>query len=175
MESLLNAQAWLGAGLIFSLRVVDMTLDTLRMLMVLRGRRLPAWVLGFFQALVFVLAISTVLQGLDNPLYLVGYAAGFASGNVVGMLIEERIALGHIHLRVISSRRGDAIAERLREDGYAVTQISARGREGMVMVLTLDVLRKNIARVRAIVQSVDENAFLTSEDVRPLRRGFWRA
>ena len=175
MELLLDAQVWVGAGLIFSLRVVDMTLDTLRLLMVLRGRRFAAWFLGFFQALVFVLAISSVLQGVNNPLYLVGYAAGFASGNVVGMLIEERIALGHTHLRLISSRRGEELAERLRSEGYGVTQIAARGREGMVTVLTMDVLRKNVARVRKIVQDVDADAFVTSEDVRPVRRGFWRA
>jgi uncharacterized protein YebE (UPF0316 family) len=88
MDILLSSQAWLGAGLIFILRVMDMSLDTLRVLFVMRGRKGVVWALGFCQALIFVIAISSVLSNLDNPLNILGYAAGFATGNVVGMLIE---------------------------------------------------------------------------------------
>ena len=175
MEIFLSPQAWLGAGLIFLLRVCDMTLDTLRVLVVMRGRKGIAWVLGFFQATIFVLAISSVLNNLDNPLNVIGYAAGFATGNVVGMLIEERLAIGHIHLNIVSSRLGSAIAEHLREQGYAVTEIPARGKDGMVSLLHVSVLRKNVDRVRKLVNEIDADAFITSEDVRPVRRGFWRA
>ena len=165
----------MGAGLIFILRVFDMTFDTLRLLVVMRGKRLPAWFLGFFQAAIFVLAISNVLRNLDNPLNMIGYAAGFATGNVVGMLIEEKLAIGHIHMRIVSSRFGTAIAEKLREDGYAITEIPARGKDGMVSVLNCSVLRKNVNRVRLQVNEIDPDAFITAEDVRPVRRGFWRA
>lgn len=175
MEILLTPEAWMGAGLIFMLRVFDMALDTLRVLVVMRGRRLPAWFLGFFQAGIFVLAISNVLRNLDNPLNMIGYAAGFATGNVVGMLIEERLAIGHIHIRIVSSRFGTAIAEKLREDGYAITEISARGKDGMVSVLNCSVLRKNVTKVQRQVNKIDPDAFITAEDVRPVRRGFWRA
>jgi uncharacterized protein YebE (UPF0316 family) len=175
MEILLSPQAWLGAGLIFLLRVSDMTLDTLRVLVVMRGRKAIAWVLGFFQASIFVLAISSVLSNLDNPLNVIGYAAGFATGNVVGMLIEERLAIGHIHLNIVSSRLGSAIAEHLRGQGYAVTEIPARGKDGMVSLLHVSVLRKNVDTVRKLVNEIDADAFITSEDVRPVRRGFWRA
>ena len=175
MEIFLSPDAWLGAGLIFLLRVCDMTLDTLRVLVVMRGRKGIAWVLGFFQASIFVLAISSVLSNLDNPLNVIGYAAGFATGNVVGMLIEERLAIGHIHLNIVSSRLGSAIAEHLREQGYAVTEIPARGKDGMVSLLHVSVLRKNVDRVRKLVNEIDADAFITSEDVRPVRRGFWRA
>ena len=85
IESLSSLQPWLMAGLIFLLRVCDMSLDTLRMLVVMRGRKLAAWVLGFFQAAIFVLAIPSVLKDLSNLLNVLGYAAGFATGNVVGM------------------------------------------------------------------------------------------
>jgi uncharacterized protein YebE (UPF0316 family) len=165
----------MSAGLIFLLRVADMTMDTLRVLVVLRGRKGIAWVLGFFQALIFVLAIGSVLSNLDNPLNVLGYAAGFATGNVVGMLIEERLAIGHVQLSIISSGRGSAIAERLRQEGYAITEIPARGKDGVVALLNCSVLRKNIERVHKIVNEVDESAFITVEDVRPVRRGFWRA
>jgi uncharacterized protein YebE (UPF0316 family) len=175
METLLSLSAWLAAGLIFALRVADMTLDTLRVLVVMRGRKAIAWVLGFFQALIFVIAIGSVLSDLDNPLNVLGYAAGFATGNVIGMLIEEKLAIGHVQLSIVSPRRGAAIAERLRAEGYAITEIPARGKDGMVTLLSASVLRKNLGRVHHIVNEVDDTAFITSEDVRPVRRGYWRA
>jgi uncharacterized protein YebE (UPF0316 family) len=175
MEILSSPQAWLSAGLIFGLRVTDMTLDTLRVLFVMRGRKLYAWILGFFQALVFVIAITNVLRDLSNPLNILGYAAGFATGVVVGMAIEQRLAIGHVHLRVISPTRGTGIAEKLRDEGYAVTEVPARGKDGMVTMLNCSVLRKDTAKVRSMVNFVDPDAFITSEDIRPIRRGFWRA
>jgi uncharacterized protein YebE (UPF0316 family) len=175
MEVFLSLQAWLSAALIFGLRVSDMSLDTLRVLFVMRGRKMVAWILGFFQAAIFVAAITSVLRDLNNPLNVIGYAAGFATGNVVGMLIEEWLAVGHIHMRIISSRRGPAIAERLRAEGYAVTEVPARGKDGMVTILNCSVLRKKVDRVRAMANETDVEAFITAEDIKPVRRGFWRA
>lgn len=175
MEFLLSPQSWLMAALIFSLRVLDMSLDTLRVLFVMRGRKKIAWVLGFFQSAIFVTAISTVLSNLDNPLNIIGYAAGFATGNVVGMTIEERLAIGHTSINIISSRLGSAITENLRKNGYAVTEIPARGKDGMVTMLNVLVLRKNVDKARELVDKIDQDAFITIEDVRPVRRGFWRA
>lgn len=175
MDFMLSPQAWLMAALIFGLRVLDMTLDTLRVLFVMRGRKKIAWMLGFFQSAIFVTAISTVLSNLDNPLNIIGYAAGFATGNVVGMAIEERLAVGHISVNIISSRLGSAIAEHLRNNGYAVTEIPARGKDGMVTMLNVLVLRKNVDKARQLANEIDEEAFITIEDVRPVRRGFWRA
>lgn len=175
LNFLLSPAAWLGALLIFFLRVGDMTLDTLRLLFVVRGRKWTAWGLGFFQAAIFVFAISSVLNNLDNPLNFIGYAAGFATGNVLGMWIEERLAVGHTQLNIVSPRRGALLCSALREAGFGVTEISARGKDGMVSLLSLGVLRKDIARAEQIVRETDEEAFMTSEDVRPLRRGFWRA
>jgi uncharacterized protein YebE (UPF0316 family) len=175
MENILTLSAWMSAGLIFSLRVSDMTLDTLRVLVMMRGRKAIAWVLGFFQSLIFVAAIGSVLSNLDNPLNILGYAAGFATGIVVGMSIEERLALGHAQVSIVSSRRGSAIAERMREEGYAITEIPARGKDGVVSLLNCSVRRKSVDRVQKIINDVDESAFITVEDVRPVRRGFWRA
>jgi uncharacterized protein YebE (UPF0316 family) len=175
MDVFFSLVAWLSAGLIFALRLTDMSLDTLRVLVVIRGQKQLAWVFGFFQAGIFVVAISAVIRDLGNPLNIIGYAAGFATGNVLGMLIEERIAIGHIHIRIISSKRGPAIADRLRGDGYAVTEIPAYGKDGTVTLLNCSVKRKNLARVQKSVNDVDPNAFVTAEDIRPIRRGFWRA
>ncbi len=175
MDTLLSASAWLGALLIFFLRVADMTLDTLRMLFVVRGMKWVAWVLGFFQAGIFVVAITRVLNSLDNPLNIIGYAAGFATGNVVGMLIEERLAVGHVRLNIVSPTRGAAVAAALRTARFAVTEIPARGKDGSVTLLSVSVTRKDTAHAQQIVHETDAGAFMTSEDVRPLHRGFWRA
>ena len=95
--------------------------------------------------------------------------------NVIGILIEERLAVGHVQLSIVSPRLGAAISERLRQEGFAITEIPARGKDGMVTLLSCSVLRKKADHVRQIVNEVDESAFITAEDVRPVRRGFWRA
>jgi len=172
---LLSPAAWLGALTIFALRITDMSLDTLRVLFVVRGRRTIVWVLGFFQSAVYVIAITKVLSDLSNPLTVLGYAAGFATGNIIGMVVEERLAVGHIQLQIVSKKHGPALAKALRAGGYGVTEISARGRDGTVRLLTTSVLRKDLADAHRIVHETDPDAFMTSEDVRPLRRGYWRA
>ena len=174
-EVFLSPVAWLGALGIFALRVGDMTCDTLRMLFVVRGRKGIAWGLGFVQSVIFVIAITSVLSHLDNPLNIIGYAAGFATGNVVGMWIEERLAIGHVKISIVSQCLGTALCQVLREAGFGVTEIPARGRDGMVSMLSVSLLRKDVSKVQEIVHATDPEAFVISEDVRPLRRGFWRA
>lgn len=164
-----------SALIIFTLRVVDIALATIRMLMVIRGRKALAWIIGFAQAIVFVAALQAVLSDLDNLLNILGYAAGFATGNVVGMLIEERLALGHTHMRIISSGRGPEVAEHLRGAGFAVTEIPGRGKDGTVSLLNCSVRRKRVLEVRHLVEQVDQDAMVTAEDIHPVRRGFWRA
>jgi uncharacterized protein YebE (UPF0316 family) len=160
---------------IFLLRVTNMTLDTLRVLFVVRGRKLQVWVMGFLQSALWIMAITAALSNLDNIINVIAYAAGFATGNVIGMRIEERLAIGHVHMRIISSHRGSAISESLRSSGYAVTELPARGKDGTVSVINCSVLRRDIGRIRAEVSDIDPDAFITIEDMRPLNRGFWRA
>jgi len=175
MEFLVGLPSWLFALMIFFLRVADMSLDTIRVLFVVRGKKTIVWALGFFQSLIFVIAIGSVLTELNNVLNIIGYATGFATGNVVGMLIEHRLAVGHIMVTIISSNRGAFIAEKLRASGYAVTEIAGRGRNGTVFELHASVLRKDVPNVETVVLEADPQAFITAEDVRPVRRGFWRA
>jgi uncharacterized protein YebE (UPF0316 family) len=175
IDFLVPAQGFLFALLIFGLRIIDTSLATVRVLFVVRGRRLLAWILGFFQALLYVFAISSVLANLDNWYYMLAYAAGFATGVVVGIMIEERIAVGHTHLTIISPLRGAVIAEKLREGGFAVTEVPARGKDGTVGLLICNVNRRDFHTAEEIVEQVDSEAFITAENVTPVRRGFWRA
>lgn len=170
----LSPEAWLTALGIFILRICDMSLDTVRVIYVIRGRKKEAWLLGFFTSLIFVVAISSVLANLDNPLNIIGYAAGFATGNVVGMFLESKLAIGHIQITIISPTLGTKMAEHLRDQGFAVTEISARGKDGTVTMLQSSVLRKNVQRVESIAKEIDPLAFVSAEEVRPIQRGFWR-
>jgi len=173
-DFLLSPEAWIGAFVIFSLRVLNNALDTVRLLMVMRGKKWLSWILGFLVSLIYVILFTSVLTNLDNPLYVTAYAAGFATGNVIGMWIEEKMALGYLRLDVVSPGHGAELAEKLRDDGFAVTEVAARGKDGMVSMLTIAVLRKRVELAERIVRKVDENAFVTIAEMRTVRHGFWR-
>jgi uncharacterized protein YebE (UPF0316 family) len=158
------------------MRVIDMSLDTLRMLFVMRGRKLLAGLIGATQAVVFILAVSAVLRGPLNVWTVMGYALGFGAGVVVGMLAEERLALGFSMFRIYSpANSGNAIARALRDSGHAATEFTAQGKDGPVTVVNCAVARKDIATVREIIFKADPHAFVTVDEVRPMQRGHFRS
>ncbi len=163
------------AGLfVFLMRVIDMSLDTLRLLFMMRGRKLLTGFIGAVQATVFILAVSAVLTGPLNFWTVLGYALGFGSGVIVGMFAEERLAIGYAMLRVYSHSSGKAIAAALRAAGHAATEIMARGKEGDITVVNCVVARRDVPAVHAIVDEVDAKAFITIDEARPLQRGYFR-
>ena len=135
---------WWAAVLIFAMRLAGITLDTLRTLLVMRGHKAWAWVVAFVQALLFVVALTWVVSGLTHPLVIAGYALGYATGGVVGIQLERRLALGHVHIRIISPRRGSAVAQALREAGFALTEVPAKGRAGTVDLIHLGVVQRQV-------------------------------
>lgn len=175
MSALLaNANPIVFALVIFIVRVLNMTLDTVRMLTVVRGMKTVTFILGVVQTMLFVIALGSVINDLDNPLNIISYSVGFATGNVIGMLIEKRLAFGFINMTIISSVRGQELADKLRELGHAVTEIPARGKDGTVEILECSVQRKNAMEVQKLAMQVDPNAFITSRDIHPIWRGYWR-
>ena len=166
---------WQMAGavmLIFVLRVANMSLDTLRLVLVVRGQRLLAAAAGFLEALIFVLVLAQVLRDLTNIWNVLAYAGGYSGGILVGMWLEERLALGFGHVRVITAP-DKAVAATLRAMGFAVTELRGQGRAGEVSVINCTVQRRDVGRVQAAIKSVDEAAFITVDEIRPLHRGFW--
>ncbi len=168
-----SPQAWLGALGIFAIRVVSIAMDTLRFMLVMRGRSVIAWVLGFFETILFVIAMGAVLNNMSNPLNVIAYAAGFATGNTVGIWLERKLAIGFTRMSVVSTQRGLALTEMLREANYGLTEIPGRGKDGMVTLIQLLVRRKDVAHVEKLILDVDPEAFITAEDVTPMRRGHW--
>jgi len=175
MDIFLDPIAWLVATGIFFARLVNIALDTLRFMFTLRGKRGMAWILGFVESIIFVLVIGSVLTNLENPLNLIGYAAGFATGNVVGMAIEKRLAIGFTRFSIISNDHSTEIADTLRREGYGVTEIPARGRESNFMLVECHVRRKQADAVEALALEIDPQAFITAEEVTPRRSGIWRS
>jgi uncharacterized protein YebE (UPF0316 family) len=159
---------------IFGLRTIDLTISTLRMLFIVRGRRAYAWVLGLIQAILFLAGIAGVLGNLQDPLNLVAYALGFATGSVLGMVIEAWFAPGHSLLRITSTKRGSTILEALHGEGRGATEMSGQGRLGTVSLILCYVPRRDIDRVAQTVVENDPEAFITVDHVRELRGG-WRA
>jgi uncharacterized protein YebE (UPF0316 family) len=115
-----------SALLIFTLRMIGVAFATLRILMVVRRRKALAWTFGLSQALTYIIALSWFISDLGNWTKILGYAMGFATGLVVGMLIEKRIAFGYTNIRIVSPLRGIEIGDGLREAGYAVSEVQIR-------------------------------------------------
>lgn len=170
----LSPTAWLVAFGIFLARTVNIALDTLRFMFTLRQKRGLSWLLGFVQSVIFVMVIGSVLTNLENPLNIIGYSAGFATGNVLGMAIEKRLALGYTHFNIVSRNRSTEIADRLRDAGFGVTEIPARGRDSSFMLIDTRVRRKQSEDVENLVLEIDPEAFITAEDVIPRQSGIWR-
>ena len=159
--------------LIFGLRTTNLIIATLRMLTVVRGHRTTVWFLGMVQAGLFITTIAGVLGTLHNPWNLIAYAAGLATGNVLGMVIEAKLAPGHCLLRITSSGRGTAVLEVLHQQGYGATEASGQGRNGMVSVILCYVPRRQVEQAKQHVINTDPEAFITIDYVRELRGG-WR-
>ena len=170
----LTQETLLIALFIFFVRIFSTSLDTLRLIFTMRSNKILVWILGFVNSIIWVLTIAIVLSDTKNLLNVIVYAAGFATGNVIGMWIEGKLAIGFAEVRVISSQWGAAILEVLRENDYAVTEIPARGKEGMVSVITSSVRRSQVKEIERLVREIDEKAFITTEDVVNVRRGFLR-
>lgn len=164
------ASPW-GALLIFCLRIVDVSCDTMRVLFAVRGKRAVAGFLGFFQALIWIFAVATAIKYLDSWIHILGYAGGYATGTMVGISIEGMVAYGLNQVRIVSMHGGVEIAEALRERGYGVTEFSGFGREGGVEIVESVVQRAHMDEVMAIVDRFDPGAFVTVEEPKVLRGG----
>lgn len=162
----------LGPVFIFLLRICDVSIATFRLLSMVRGRKVAAVVLAFFEILIWVVAVGLVVRHLSSPLLVVAYAAGFAAGTYVGMTLEERFALGLAEVRVVSRDAGLEIAEGLRNLGFGVTELSGWGREGPVEILTTIVRRRALKDVLSEVRRWDDDAFITVDEPRQIQRGW---
>ena len=157
--------------LIFSARIIDVSLGTIRVIFIAKGMRVLAPLLGFFEILIWLVAIGQILQNLTHWVNYIAYASGFAMGNYVGMLIENRLALGSVILRVITKQHSEELAQALNEKNYGVTSVDAMGRYGPVQVMFMLLARHDVADVVDIIHQHSPKAFYSIEDVRYVTEG----
>ena len=158
--------------LIFLIRTINLSLSTLRVLSVIRDQRIRAWIIAALQSFLYIISITGVLSDLQNPLTILAYAGGFASGNVVGIWLEGLLAPGHALLRITSSNYGPAIRELLHQQGFGATELAGKGLKGTVSMLHCYAPRKTLRTLQRAILSVDPQAFLTVVHVRQLHRGY---
>ena len=176
MEALqaLFAGPW-GPLLIFGLRVVDVSMSTIRILLSVRGYKVIVPIMGFFEVLIWVTAVGNAIMFLDSGWHLLGYAGGFATGNVVGLLIEERLAIGYATIRIVSTHAGVEMADALRNIGFGVTEFGGQGRDGRVEIIYTVCMRRDVERVIDEVERWDTQAFITVEEPRDIRWGWMQS
>lgn len=169
-----TVDALLGALVIFALRVFGITISTIRVLVMMRGKKLAAFVFGFFEVLAYVIAIAEVVNNLDNFWNVLGYCLGFSVGTVAGMIYDERTAAGYANVRIVSRYQAQAIIEQIHQAGFGATVGYGHGRDGTVGMIVAVVRRKEAEAVCAIAERADPNVFITIEDARAIRRGYMR-
>ncbi|MDZ7317424.1 MAG: DUF2179 domain-containing protein [candidate division KSB1 bacterium] len=158
--------------LIFCARITDVSLGTLRIILLSRGYRVYVPFLGFFEVLLWLIVMTHIVKTLSHPIYYVAYAGGFAAGNWVGMMIENRLAMGISLVRIILSEDNVALVQRLRSEGYVVTEVTGYGNRGPVRILFTVVKRRELVHLLAFVREMNPDAFYTIEDVNFVSREY---
>ena len=159
--------------LIFLARVVDVTMGTIRVIFVSRGLKYLAPVVGFFEILIWLLAIGQIMKNLSNPVCYIAYAGGFAAGNYIGIAIAEKLSLGVVLIRVVTAKDALPLVERLKEQNYGVTSVDGHGTSGQVKVVFTVVKRREVPNIVELIKTFNPHAFYSIEEVGFVQKGIF--
>jgi len=163
---------WVGLPLlVFIARVIDVSLGTLRIIFVSRGKKYLAPLLGFVEVFIWISVVSQIVRGVNELFTYLAYAAGFAAGNFVGMYIEDRLAIGTQIIRIIVPEDAGTLSTNLHAAGYGVTCVPGQGANGPVMLVFTVVKRKDLQEALGVIHQTHPRAFLSIEDVRSTQKG----
>ncbi len=155
---------WILGVIVFFARVVDVSVGTLRTISIIQGRTKIAFILAFIETSVWLLVLSAVLpKVMESPLLGLFYAFGFATGNVVGILVEKRLAMGYTNFRIITSNFAKEITAAIREEGFAVTTFVGEGKDGIVTEVYVACERKALPQLIKLVKEIEPDAFYIAE------------
>jgi uncharacterized protein YebE (UPF0316 family) len=157
--------------IIFFARIMDQTIGTIRIIFVSKSMKYLAPLLGFFEVILWLIIMRQIFQNLDNYIYYIAYAAGFGMGNYVGILIENKMAMGLVQMRVIPQKDSSKLIEFLREAGYRFTTINGYGAEGAVEIIFSVIKRKSVEDFVSIIERFNPKAFYTIEEVKFVSEG----
>ncbi len=159
--------------LIFMARVIDVSMGTVRVIFVSRGLKYLAPVVGFFEILIWLLAIGQIMKNLSNPACYIAYAGGFAMGNYVGICIAGKLSLGVVLIRVVTKKDALPLMEHLKSENYGVTSVDGYGTLGKIKVIFTIVPRREVKKVVQFVKRFNPNAFYTIEEVSFVEKGIF--
>lgn len=157
---------------IFFARIIDVSLGTIRFILIIRGDKLPAAIIGFFEILVYTVALGLVVGALDDPVKLIVFCTGFALGVLVGSMIEEKLALGYRGIQATIDRDHLYIIEELRDEGFPVTSWEAVGKAGPKLILNIVVKRNMAGAVAERIYGKDPHAFVVLMEPKHFRGGY---
>jgi uncharacterized protein YebE (UPF0316 family) len=160
------------AFLIFGLSLVQVSVGTLRMIVVTREKHAWAAALGFVEVTLWLTAASQVFSDLNTVWNVISYSCGYTVGTIVGMWLERWLAMGHIDIHIVSLAKGLEIAQKVRQAGYGATQLAAQGRSGPVQLIEVVAARKQVADILHLVNEVDAASFVTIQDARQVVQGY---
>lgn len=158
--------------LIFMARIVDVTIGTARVIFVSRGYKALSTVTGFFEILIWLLAIGQIMQNLSNPLCYIAYAAGFALGNYIGILVTEKMSLGTVLVHLLTNRDASALVQALKNSDYGVTTVQGQGAFEPVKLVFTIVPRSHLTEVLQIIQQYNPNSFYAIQEIGSIAKGF---
>ena len=159
--------------LIFTCRIFDVSIGTIRIIFVSRGKKKLAPLLGFFEVSIWLIAISQIMQHLDNVMCFLGYAGGYAMGNFIGILIEDKLAMGMLIIRIFLVEDRNKMKESLYSAGFGVTSLDGRGMNGDVEIIYTVIKRKDLNKAVQIIEECDPKAFYSVEDAKAVNQGIF--
>ncbi|OKY77788.1 MAG: putative membrane protein [Candidatus Methanohalarchaeum thermophilum] len=157
-------------ALIFLARVIDVSMATLRTILVVRGIKILSALIGFFEILIWLSAITQIMANLNDPTNYIAYAGGFATGNYIGIWIENKIAIGYQLIRAITTEKADDIINKLQKEDYKLTRSKAITNGKQVDILYIPVKRKELSNVLKIIRNHDPEAIYTIQDIKALSK-----
>jgi uncharacterized protein YebE (UPF0316 family) len=160
--------------LIFLARIADQTIGTLRLIFLSKGYKYIAPILGFFEVIIWILAISQIMKHLDNFMAYIAYGAGFAMGNFIGITLEQKLSLGHVLIRIILKKSSPEMIDALKSYNYGLTLVDAEGSRGRVKIIFSAIKRKDIHHFISIIKQYEPDAFYTIEEVKTAKEGIFR-
>lgn len=173
MFTFFETYPWLLPVVIFFGRICDVTLGTLRIIFVSKGERYKAPIVGFFEVFIWVVIISQIFSHANSIIAYVAYAAGYAAGNYVGILVENRIAFGYQLLRVYTKKEASELIKILNKKNIGATFVKGEGTVSHVHIVEIVIGRKSLDEVVSIVSAFDSDVFYLVEDIRYKRKGIF--
>ncbi|MEH7093644.1 DUF2179 domain-containing protein [Neobacillus vireti] len=165
--------SFMMVAIILIINIIYVSFFTIRMILTLKGQRYLAALLSMIEVVIYVLGLGLVLNNLNEIQNLIAYAVGYGIGVIVGMKIEEKLALGYITVNVITAEYDKDLPKLLREKGYGVTDWAAHGLEGNRMAMQILTPRKFELKLYDMIKSLDPKAFIISYEPKSIHGGFW--